>query len=150
VYNKNRPHRPERRHTTATGISPSRDQDLTRLTATQSNPLRLAHTEVESPPPHDIEQPITLVVPPNSPRPQFSQLTEERGNIKKSRFLFERIFKFKQRRHHPATEQAYKKSLFDNCKTILFSSWVNVLLVFVPVVLVPCYFLMEGYCCACC
>lgn len=45
-----------------------------------------------------------------------------------------RIFKLRNRRHHPATESAYKKSILSNLKTILFSSWVNLLLVFVPIV----------------
>jgi hypothetical protein len=53
--------------------------------------------------------------------------------VKKRGFISSRIFRIKNRRHHPSTEQAYRKSFLGNLKTILFSSWVNVLLIFVPV-----------------
>lgn len=56
------------------------------------------------------------------------------NDAKKRGFIMARIFKLRNRRHHPATESAYSKTILANLKTILFSSWVNLLLVFVPIV----------------
>lgn len=137
MYSKSRPSRPERRHTTATGVlSSSQENNLGRFHSPLTCPIEHANTEPQ-PPQHDLEEAITLEVPParltTSPN-QVEELAVEQPNEKKRGFLAGKIFKFKRRRHHPLTEQAYKKSVWGNLKAILFSSWVNVLLVFVPVV----------------
>jgi hypothetical protein len=134
VYSKSRPGRPERRHTTATGVlSPSQDNELGRFPSPAAVPVHHANTE---PARHDLEEAITLDVPParitSSPN-QVEQLRVE-PEAKKTGFLASKISKFRRRRHHPLTEQAYKKTFWENLKAIIFSSWVNVLLVFVPVV----------------
>jgi len=137
VYNKSRPSRPERRHTTATGVlSPSQENSLGQPPSPSTRPIEHANTEPHAPH-HDLEEAITLDVPParltSSPN-QVEQLTIEQPPEKKRGFLARKIFKFRRRSHHPLTAQAYKKSILGNLKAIIFSSWVNVLLVFVPVV----------------
>jgi len=138
VYNKSRPYRPERRHTTATGVLPSSQEvNLTRLpTGPSTVPIQYAaDTEPQPVQSHDIEQAITPGGPPavlTTPSP--NQLEPQQEEQPKRGFISRKILKFRRRRHHPATEQAYKKSIWGNFKAILFSSWINVLLVFVPVV----------------
>ena len=135
VYNKSRPRRPERRHTTAAGaLSSSPEANLTRLcTGPSAVPFQHANTEPQPSQSHDIEEAIAADGPPAlaSRLNQHEPLQEEQP---KMGFISEKILKFRRRRHHPATEQAYKKSIWGSFKAILFSRWVNVLLVFVPVV----------------
>ena len=136
VYNKTRPPiRPERRHTTATGVlTPSQENSLGPLSSPATHPIEHANTEPQ-PPRHDLEGAITVEVPlPPITANQSPQLPAEQRASKQGIFLG-RILKFRRRRHHPLTEQAYKKTVWGNLKAIVFSSWVNVLLVFVPVVL---------------
>jgi len=144
VYNKPRPHRPERRHTSATGVnlSSQEDSNLARLTSSPSiRPPIYANTDSQIPESpengtSDIEQQaITSHTSPSVTTTVPEQFDTEATNRKKRGFIAGRIFKLRHRQHHPATESAYRKSILSNLKTILFSSWVNVLLVFVPIVL---------------
>ena len=129
VYNKARPHRQlRRRHTTsATGgvIAPSADGPISYL-PTNPGPEPPIHAATE-PAPHshdDIQDAIELGSP----------ASQEHPDAQRKGFLAGKIFKFRRRRHHPLTEAAYKKSIWGNLRAIIFSSWVNLLLVFVPVV----------------
>lgn len=145
MYNKPRPHRPERRHTSATGVnlSSQEDSNLARLTSSPSiRPPIHSNTDSQILESHetgtpDIEQ--QAIAPthttPSATTSAPEQFDTEPTNGKKRGFIAGRIFKLRNRQHHPATESAYRKSILSNLKTILFSSWVNVLLVFVPIVL---------------
>ena len=140
MHNKPRP-RPGRRHTTATGIRPSQEEDLTRLSSSPvTHPIHSVQHAASEPVdvPSDIEQAIPQESTPPRPgmtsAPPIQPFDVAPQSAKEGGFLGQRWFKLKNRRHHPATEQAYRKSLWGNLKTIIFSSWVNVLLVFVPVV----------------
>jgi hypothetical protein len=93
-----------------------------------------ANTEPQPGQPHDVEQAMTLDAPPLTIPNPLQPFDEPPPGAKKKGFIARKIFRLRHRRHHPATAQAYEKSIWGNLKAILFSSWVNVMLVFVPVV----------------
>jgi hypothetical protein len=137
IYNKPRPSRAQRRHTTSTAVlTPGQDDYIAALPPVI--PIQHASTEPQASGNTDVEQAVTLDVPPmqmtESPA-QVQSVDGERSKEEKTIGLFARqIVKIRRRRHHPSTEQAYRKSAWEILKAIIFSSWVNVLLVFVPAV----------------
>ena len=128
VYNRRRP---QRRHTTAAGGTG--EIDLTRLS---SSPFPFPTEQSTSNLP--LQRPITFPVSADQQAPQqtqsASQLEQDRPAPEKKGFFARKWLGYKQHRHSPVTERAHKIGLLGNLKAILFSSWVNLLLVFVPVV----------------
>ena len=136
---RNRPRPRPRRHSATDVIRPSTRGSPPPLSISPSTlrtdraitePSQLPTLELVGIPEHEIQPEAPR--PINSPQPQDLDL--ERGQPRKKGFLARRLSKLRNGPHHPSTEQAHRKSLRGTLKAILLSSWVNVLLVFVPVV----------------